>query len=64
MQFSHLNGARDRNRTGTVFLPRDFKVSIENQSMKWVINAQPRLTTEEWLEMHGLDNSEPLKIEN
>ena len=36
-------------------LPKDFQVSVIDESRgKWVINAQP-LSIEEWQKMHGLD---------
>ena len=35
-------------------LPRDFQVTVADEQGKWVLNAQPALTTEEWQEKHGL----------
>ena len=36
-------------------LPKDFQVSIANESTaRWVINAKP-LTPPEWMQEHGLD---------
>ena len=36
-------------------LPKDFQVTVDQQNVKWVINAQPVLTTEQWMEKHGLN---------
>ena len=45
-------------------LPKDFQVSIANDSTRWVINAKP-LTTLEWMQEHGLDVIEsPSMLEN
>ena len=35
-------------------LPKDFQVTVDQQNVKWVINAKP-LTTEQWMEKHGLN---------
>ena len=36
-------------------LPKDFQVSVTDDSQgKWVINAQPNLSTREWQKQHGL----------
>ena len=46
-------------------LPKDFQVTVDQQNVKWVINAQPVLTTEQWMEKHGLDVIEsPSMLEN
>jgi hypothetical protein len=49
-------------------LPKDFQVSVmDESSVKWVINAQPPLTTLEWQKMHGLpiiEDSEPAMLES
>lgn len=34
--------------------PKDFALEISDT--KWVINAQPRLSVEEWQKQHGLDS--------
>ena len=48
-------------------MPKELLLEI-NQEKKpvWVINAQPGLTTQEWLEQHDLlnINPEPAKLEN
>ena len=36
-------------------LPKDFQVTVDQQNVKWVINAQPVLTTEQWMEKHSLN---------
>jgi len=35
-------------------LPKDFQVTVDQQNVKWVINAKP-LTTLEWMQEHGLN---------
>ena len=46
-------------------LPKDFQVTVDQQNVKWVINAQPVLTTEQWMEKHGLNVIEsPSMLEN
>ena len=48
-------------------LPKDFQVSVSNDSTHWVINAQPTLTTLEWLQENGLDvieSPKPVMLEN
>ena len=35
-------------------LPKDFQITVDQQNMKWVINAKP-LTTLEWMQEHGLN---------
>ena len=46
-------------------LPKDFQVTVDQQNVKWVINAQPVLTTEQWMEKHALNVIEsPLILEN
>ena len=38
-------------------LPKDFQVSVDQQNVKWVINASPKeLTETQWRELHGIDN--------
>jgi len=45
-------------------LPKDFQVSVSNDSTHWVINAKP-MTTLEWMQENGLDVIEtPLMLEN
>jgi hypothetical protein len=39
-------------------LPKDFQVSVDQQNVNWVINAQPTPTTEQWIEQHGLNSPE------
>ena len=36
-------------------LPKDFQVSVDPDSVRWVINASPRLTEDEWRTQHGLN---------
>ena len=46
-------------------LPKDFQVTVDQKNVKWVINAQPVLTTEQWMEKHGLNVIEsPSMLEN
>ena len=46
-------------------LPKDFQITVDQQNVKWVINAQPVLTTEQWMEKHGLNVIEsPSMLEN
>jgi hypothetical protein len=45
-------------------LPKDFQVSVDQQNVKWVINAQPVLTTEQWMEKHGLNSPEQVVKED
>ena len=48
-------------------LPKDFQVTVDQQNVHWVINANPKkLTTLEWQKMHGLiiEDSEPAMLEN
>ena len=40
-------------------LPKDFQISVDQQDVKWVINAQPEMTTEEWCSQYGVKNSQP-----
>ena len=35
-------------------LPKDFQVNVTQDQDRWVINAQPGLTTQDWLESHSL----------
>jgi len=36
-------------------LPKDFQVSVDQQNVKWVINASPKeLTEQQWRELHNL----------
>ena len=42
-------------------LPKDFQISVDQQDVNWVINAQPTLTTEEWCSQHGVKNSQPVQ---
>jgi hypothetical protein len=44
-------------------LPKDFQVTVDQQNVKWVINASStKLTEQQWREMHGLDSPELLKL--
>ena len=45
-------------------LPKDFQVTVDQQNVKWVINASPKeLTVEQWRELHGIDSPELLKLD-
>jgi len=45
-------------------LPKDFQITVDQQNVKWVINASPKeLTVEQWREMHGIDSPELLKLD-
>ena len=35
-------------------LPKDFQITVDQQDVKWCINANP-MTTEEWQLQHGLN---------
>ena len=35
-------------------LPKDFQVNVTENQTHWVINCQPSMTTEQWIEHHSL----------
>jgi hypothetical protein len=45
-------------------IPKDFQVNVTEDRMQWVINAQPGLSTDEWLAAHGLGRSDTQVIED
>ena len=36
----------------------------QEQTVRWVVNANPQLTEVQWREKHGLDKPEMLKLDN
>jgi hypothetical protein len=45
-------------------LPKDFQVTVDQQNVKWVINASStKLTEQQWRKMHGPDSPELLKLD-
>ena len=47
--------AKELVGTAVAILPKDVLVSLDQEaSVRWVINAQPGLSTDQWLESHNL----------
>ena len=44
-------------------LPKDFQLTVDADQARWVINASPRLSEQQWRQMHGIDSPELLKME-
>ena len=48
-------------------IPRELLLEVSTEeTIRWVINAGPTLSTDEWMDLHGLlnVNPEPAKLEN
>jgi hypothetical protein len=53
--------AKELVGTAVAILPKDVLVSLDQEaSVRWVINAQPGLSTDQWLREHNLIESQPV----